>query len=75
MMFSKHYGGDPAAAAMPCQNPVFMATTLRYSGVNDILVRGPATGRRYRFSPREPLQPVALRDVEELLRHRLFRRA
>jgi len=47
---------------------------LRYVEVSPILVLGPATGRTYRFSQREPVMPVDPQDGESLLRTRFFRR-
>jgi hypothetical protein len=48
--------------------------TLRYSESSPILVRGPATGRRYEFSGTHPVQTVDPRDAAALLRTRFFRR-
>ncbi len=53
------------------RNPV----ALRYLESSPILVRGPATGRQYRFSRAEPVQAVDPRDAEPLARTRFFRRA
>ncbi len=46
---------------------------VRYRFDSPILVRGPATGRRYDFSADAPVQAVELRDAEALLRTRYFR--
>jgi hypothetical protein len=48
--------------------------TLRYIGGSAILVRGPASGRSYSFSARQPAQRVDPRDAGPLLRTGLFRR-
>ncbi len=55
----------------PAQN---YSVRLRYLENSPILVRGPATGREYRFSRANPDQPVDARDAEALLRTRFFRR-
>jgi hypothetical protein len=46
--------------------------TIRYRSGSAILVRGPVTGRQYRFSPERAVQAVDARDVEALLRTRVF---
>ncbi len=48
---------------------------IRYVGDAGVTIRGPATGRNYRFSTEAPVQRVAMRDTDALLRSRLFRRA
>jgi hypothetical protein len=48
---------------------------LRYRGSTGIAVRGPRSGRSYRFSGREPERFVDARDVEALLKMGLFQRA
>lgn len=65
---------SPASATGSAQDsgPVGPATLLRYTKDTPILVRGPATGRQYRFSPSSPNQAVDLRDAEALLRTGLF---
>jgi hypothetical protein len=48
---------------------------LRYSGVAEISVRGPRSGRTYIFSNRAPDRLVEGRDVDGLMRMGLFRRS
>jgi hypothetical protein len=45
---------------------------LRYSGGSGIIVRGPATGKQYAFSPTAPAHPVDPRDAAILLRTNRF---
>jgi len=45
---------------------------LSYRASAPIVVAGPATGKRYRFSPAEPHQLVARADAERLLATGLF---
>jgi hypothetical protein len=45
---------------------------LEYTGAGEIVVRGPATGRPYAFSPGTTLN-VDRRDSDALRRTRLFR--
>lgn len=47
---------------------------LRYLAQAPILVRGPASGRSYRFSGAAPLQSVARDDAPPLLASGHFRR-
>jgi hypothetical protein len=47
---------------------------LRYTGVAEIVVLGPQSGRSYAFSGSAPERPVHKADVEGLLRVGLFRR-
>jgi len=54
--------------------PALGAIELRYLARSPIVVRGPATGREYRFSAAAPLQQVARADVELLLRTPYFAR-
>lgn len=58
----------PTQASSPA-----VSTRIRYVEVSPILVRGPATGRRYSFSGANPVQAVDARDAERLLRTRFFR--
>lgn len=51
------------------------AIQLRYTESSPILVRGPVSGRTYRFSAAQPLQPVDRRDAPSLCETRFFRRA
>jgi hypothetical protein len=46
---------------------------LRYAGGTGIIVRGPATGKQYAFSPTAPAHPVDPRDAAILLRTNHFR--
>ena len=54
--------------------PPLGAVELRYLARSPIAVRGPATGREYRFSAAAPLQRVARADAEPLLRTPYFAR-
>jgi hypothetical protein len=51
------------------------AAMIRYLGCSEIILRGNISGQRYRFSRDAPVQRVALRDCEALLRSGLFRTA
>ena len=55
--------------------PTHSSVALRYTETSPILVRGPASGRQYRFSGSEPVQAVDARDVVALLRTRFFARS
>lgn len=46
---------------------------LRYAGSSGIMVRGPATGKQYAFSPTAPAHPVDPRDAAILLRTNQFK--
>jgi len=46
---------------------------IRYDGGRSVLVRGPVTGRQYRFSGTERLQLVDPRDAVAIVRNPLFR--
>jgi len=48
---------------------------LRYCGNQPMDLRGAATGKAYRFSPQQPVQPVDPKDAVFLLACRLFRLA
>jgi hypothetical protein len=45
---------------------------LRYTATAAIVIVGPVTGRRYRFSAADATQPVAPVDVRRLLATGLF---
>jgi hypothetical protein len=47
---------------------------LMYYGVAPLSVRGPVTGKLYRFSRLDPVQSVDARDAAPILKTRLFRR-
>jgi len=47
---------------------------LRYLAKSAIVVNGPATNAQYRFSGVQPIQMVAVADVEPLLETGFFRR-
>lgn len=69
--------GQPASVSqrIPAStDPIPYAVMLRYLESSPILVRGPATGRQYRFSKDQPVQPTDPRDAEVLVRTRFFRR-
>jgi hypothetical protein len=55
--------------------PVRSMVALRYSGKDKITLRGPISGRVYRFSGLEPALPVDAGDAAALLRSHLFRPA
>lgn len=69
-------GGARPIAASP-QAQVGWTNTqpvaLRYAGGTGIIVRGPATGKQYAFSPTAPAHPVDPRDAAILLRTNHFR--
>jgi hypothetical protein len=48
-------------------------TALRYLGDDEVLLRGPRTGKVYRFSQDAPVITVASADFDALLKTRLFR--
>lgn len=49
------------------------AVTLQFQGRSSIVVRGPATGVSYSFSPAEPVRYVNAGDAAVLLRTGSFR--
>jgi hypothetical protein len=49
------------------------SVALRYLERSPVLVRGPATGRRYSFSAQTPVLPVDRHDAAALARTRFFR--
>jgi hypothetical protein len=51
----------------------YAAVNLRYTESSPIHVRGPITGRSYKFSGADPVQPVDVRDAGLLLSARFFR--
>ena len=70
-------GGTPRPiAASPLAHPGWanaQPVALRYAGSTSIIVRGPATGKQYAFSPIAPAHPVDPRDAAILLRTNHFR--
>jgi hypothetical protein len=50
----------------------FPTVPLRYREAAEVQVRGPVSGRSYRFSGDQPLQPVDARDAAILMRHAAF---
>ena len=54
--------------------PANTSVGLRYTQTSSILVRGPASGRQYRFSDSNPVQALDGRDVAALLRTAFFLR-
>jgi hypothetical protein len=48
---------------------------LRYRASAPIVVAGPVTGKHYRFSVSQPVQPVARVDAERLIATGLFVRS
>ncbi len=55
------------------KTPPARTVTVRYRGIEAVVVRGMATGRRYGFSGGSPVQMVDARDAAALLRSGLFR--
>jgi hypothetical protein len=53
--------------------PGTWTVTIRYRGIEAVVVQGTATGRRYGFSGGNPVQMVDARDAAALLRSGLFR--
>src|SRR5262245_9836845 len=66
---------SPAASRPVAPGPPGSGVALRYLEQSRILVRGPASGRQYEFSARQPVQQVDGRDAPALLGTRFFRRA
>ncbi len=82
---------QPAQVALPLHfattssrgsmwNPASLALAghgvrLRYRDQAPMRVRGPVTGRHYEFSVMQPIHAVDKRDVDSLVRTRLFSRA
>ncbi len=62
-------GGAPAPAPLNTGS-----CRLRYKDASPIRVRGPRTGREYRFSAADPEQSVSRQDAEALLGTGLFQR-
>jgi hypothetical protein len=60
------------ARSVAARIPDVGAVTLRYTATAPILVVGPATGRKYRFSSAEPVQSVARADARRMLATMLF---
>ena len=54
-------------------SPSPAVVSLLYYGHAKVDIRGPVTGALYRFSRRQPVQPVDARDAVAILRTRLFR--
>jgi hypothetical protein len=71
--------GAAQHAAMPkdpgYSPPGYFSVVLRYTEISPILVRGPVTGRHYRFSRSQPVQSVDTRDAAALLRTEFFRQS
>lgn len=63
----------PAAPGPQPQAVPAGTLALRYLARSPVLVRGPATGREYRFSAAQPVQRVARGDSDALLRTGHFR--
>jgi len=75
-------GPPPAAATrpQPAAGPAaprggFPTVPLRYHDAAEIQVRGPASGRAYRFSVAEPVQDVDARDAQVFMRNAAFQPA
>ena|SRR6516225_7145055 len=54
--------------------PTYSSVVLHYTETSPILVRGPVSGRQYKFSGSKPVQAVDARDAQALLRTRFFAR-
>ena len=65
----------PPAAATHASTASGAPARLRYTGVAEIVVRGPRSGRSYLFGNRAPERLVDGRDVDGLMRMGLFRRS
>ncbi len=63
----------PVGSGVPVSAAQGGAVALRYLERSPVLVQGPATGRQYRFSADNPVQPVDGRDAAALVRTRFFR--
>lgn len=61
-----------AAPAGPWAAGGFPTVDVRYGESGEVELRGPVTGRAYRFSGVEPLQSVDARDAAILLRGAAF---
>ena len=46
---------------------------VRYGGGRPMIIKGPVTGKTYRFSGMERLQLIDPRDAVSIVRNRLFR--
>lgn len=64
----------PAAKPAPASVPSGPVARLRYTGIAQISVRGPQSGRVYVFSGKDRERIVQKNDVDALLRVGLFRR-
>jgi hypothetical protein len=71
--------GSPRSVPRPVSAPPAVlggaTVTVRYRASASILVRGPVSGRQYRFSPERPVQTIDARDLEALLRTSVFVRS
>jgi hypothetical protein len=65
----------PAPAAGPWAQGGFPTVPLHYDAAGEVQLRGPVSGRAYRFSGSEPAQDVDARDAVVLLRNAAFRPA
>jgi hypothetical protein len=63
----------PRPAALVANGAAGRPVALQFQGSSSIVVRGPATGVSYTFSPMEPLRNVNARDASVLLRTGSFR--
>jgi hypothetical protein len=58
--------------AQPRQATPSAIARIKYLSASNIVVLGPATGRKYAFSAGSPIQSVDARDAAALLRTRQF---
>jgi hypothetical protein len=65
----------PSGARPSAQRGAFPTAPLRYEAADEVQVRGPVTGRAYKFTPAEPVQRVDARDAVVFLRSKGFRPA
>ncbi len=61
------------AASQVYRGPGAATIPLQYLQSSNVVVRGPATGRRYAFSAWNRVQSVDRRDARALLSTRMFR--
>lgn len=65
----------PSGAGPAAPRGAFPTAPLRYNAADEVQVRGPVTGRAYKFTPAEPVQRVDARDAVVFVRSTAFRPA